>query len=69
MQRQRALDTGLYIFIGRYYTATMNEYLHDAKDYGFDVTVNSFSWRQIKEKRDAYITRLNGIYDNNLKKV
>ena len=26
-------------------TAVHAEYLHDHKDYGFDVTVNKFDWR------------------------
>eukprot|EP00045_Choanoeca_perplexa_P002718 m.26148 g.26148 ORF g.26148 m.26148 type:complete len:454 (-) comp11663_c0_seq1:39-1400(-) len=52
-----------------YYTATMNEMLHDASDYGFDVTTNGFDWPTIKAKRDAYIVRLNGIYDTNLAKA
>jgi glutathione reductase (NADPH) len=42
--------------------------LHEAKGFGFDVKVNSFSWESVKAKRDAYITRLNGIYVNNLTK-
>jgi len=50
-----------------WYTATMAEQLHDAKDYGFTTGDVSFDWNTIKQKRDAYITRLNGIYDNNLK--
>uniref|UniRef100_A0A9J2PYZ4 Glutathione reductase n=2 Tax=Ascaris TaxID=6251 RepID=A0A9J2PYZ4_ASCLU len=35
-------------------------------DYGFDVTLNSFDWNKIKQSRDAYIRRLNGIYKSNL---
>ena len=47
--------------------ATLNEYLHDMREYGFDVTVNRpFDWPTIKAKRDAYIQRLNGIYGRNL---
>ena len=26
-------------------TAMMAEFIHDAPDYGFDVTLNKFSWR------------------------
>jgi glutathione reductase (NADPH) len=33
--------------------------------YGFDVKLPSFDWLAIKEKRDAYIKRLNGIYLKN----
>lgn len=30
------------------------------------MTNNSFNWLTLKEKRDAYIARLNGIYEKNL---
>ena len=50
-------------------TATMAEALRDAPGYGFDVaTKPGFAWHVVKEKRDAYIKRLNGIYEANLKK-
>jgi len=45
------------------------EHLHDAKDYGFDVEAVPFAWARIKEQRDAYIARLNGIYHRNLGKA
>ncbi|KAJ3416509.1 hypothetical protein HDV05_001246 [Chytridiales sp. JEL 0842] len=48
--------------------ASIAEMLHEAKGFGFDVTVKSFNWEAVKQKRDAYITRLNGIYTNNLTK-
>ncbi|XP_077868209.1 glutathione reductase, mitochondrial-like, partial [Saccoglossus kowalevskii] len=50
-----------------YNTAMHAEFLHDHKNYGFtiDGKVN-FDWSHIKELRDAYIKRLNGIYENNL---
>ena len=38
----------------------------DAKDYGFDVTAAHSDWALIKTKRDAYVQRLNGIYERNL---
>lgn len=47
-------------------TASLAESLHDAKDYGFSTGEISFDWKVIKEKRDAYVARLNGIYDTNL---
>jgi glutathione reductase (NADPH) len=40
--------------------------LADARDYGFDVTVGDNDWSVLKDKRDAYILRLNGIYARNL---
>jgi glutathione reductase (NADPH) len=40
--------------------------LHDAHDYGFDLTLLGHDWAQLKRKRDEYILRLNGIYERNL---
>jgi glutathione reductase (NADPH) len=40
--------------------------LHDAPDYGFQLNVTGFDWLTLKTKRDAYIGRLNGIYERNL---
>jgi glutathione reductase (NADPH) len=40
--------------------------LADAGDYGFTVTVGGSDWPLLKEKRDAYVQRLNGIYERNL---
>jgi glutathione reductase (NADPH) len=40
--------------------------LHDAADYGFDVEVRGNDWAAIKRKRDAYVHRMNGIYERNL---
>jgi hypothetical protein len=54
-------------------TAMIAEHLHDAKEYGFEKIGESaedfqVSWAKLKEKRDAYVKRLNGIYENNLVK-
>jgi len=40
--------------------------LRDANDYGFDVKVGENDWAEIKRKRDAYVLRLNHIYERNL---
>ncbi len=40
--------------------------LRDAADYGFRLDVSGFDWATLKTKRDAYIARLNGIYERNL---
>jgi len=40
--------------------------LHDARDYGFDVEAGMSNWAELKRKRDAYVLRLNGIYERNL---
>jgi glutathione reductase (NADPH) len=42
--------------------------LHDAPDYGFGLTAGAHDWVFLKEKRDAYIRRLNDIYEGNLAK-
>ncbi|KAM4621514.1 glutathione reductase, mitochondrial isoform 2-T2 [Polymixia lowei] len=45
------------------------EYLHDHSDYGFEGGHAHFSWATLKNKRDAYVSRLNHIYRNNLDKA
>jgi glutathione reductase (NADPH) len=40
--------------------------LHDAPEYGFDLTARGHDWAALKARRDAYILRLNGIYERNL---
>lgn len=42
--------------------------LEDAAGYGFTVGDVRFDWSRIKEARDAYVMRLNGIYERNLDK-
>ncbi|XP_023593597.1 glutathione reductase, mitochondrial isoform X2 [Trichechus manatus latirostris] len=49
-------------------TAVHSEFMHDRVDYGFESCENKFNWSVIKEKRDAYVSRLNTIYQNNLTK-
>lgn len=39
---------------------------HDAKHYGFDLHWGGHDWGALKRAREAYITRLNGIYERNL---
>jgi glutathione reductase (NADPH) len=40
--------------------------LHDAAEYGFSVADYAHDWTLLKRKRDAYVVRLNGIYERNL---
>src|SRR5258708_31940124 len=40
--------------------------LVDAADYGFDITLGDSDWPLLKLKRDAYVQKLNGIYERNL---
>lgn len=47
-------------------TATVFETLHQAKGYGYEFGEVKFNWSVIKAKRDAFVKRLNGIYDANV---
>ena len=40
----------------------------DARGYGFDVALHGHDWAKLKAARDAYVLRLNGIYEANLAK-
>ncbi|MDG2374901.1 MAG: glutathione-disulfide reductase [Woeseiaceae bacterium] len=51
-----------------WYSAHYAHQIHHVADYGFDVSVNGHDWSVLKKSRDAYILRLNGIYENNLDK-
>jgi glutathione reductase (NADPH) len=48
--------------------AGLAEGLRDAPDYGFEPAAGAHDWPLLKSKRDAYIVRLNGIYESNLAK-
>src|SRR6202034_356573 len=42
--------------------------LHDAADYGFELSVGRHDWRRLKAARDGYVLNLNGIYARNLER-
>lgn len=42
--------------------------ISDARGYGFDVRLLGHDWARLKAARDAYVVRLNGIYEANLAK-
>ncbi|KAI1815780.1 putative glutathione protein [Poronia punctata] len=47
--------------------AAIAEAIHESKAYGFSVQETApFDWASFKQKRDAYVKRLNGIYERNL---
>ncbi|RYG71255.1 glutathione-disulfide reductase, partial [bacterium] len=48
--------------------ADLAERAVDARDYGFHVEQRGLDWPTLKAKRDAYVARLNGIYEQNLAK-
>jgi len=49
-----------------WFAAATADSIQHAANYGFDVSLNQFDWAILKQRRDAYIKRLNGIYANNL---
>ena len=49
-----------------WYAAETRHHLDHAADYGFTIDVGGHDWAGLKARRDAYVTRLNGIYENNL---
>jgi glutathione reductase (NADPH) len=50
-----------------WHAAALNEAIKHSRGYGFSVEQTApFNWALFKKKRDAYITRLNGIYERNL---
>ncbi|HYP91151.1 MAG TPA: FAD-dependent oxidoreductase, partial [Polyangiaceae bacterium] len=42
------------------------EWLADAAEYGFGAGSAGFDWLKLKRARDAYVQRLNAMYDRNL---
>ena len=49
-----------------WYAESLAHEIHEAPEYGFDVSVGGQDWGELKRRRDAYIKRLNDIYENNL---
>ncbi len=47
-------------------SAHVAESIRDAADYGFQIALTGHEWPQLKKQRDAYIVRLNGIYERHL---
>ncbi len=46
--------------------ATVGEVLHDAQGFGFRAERGKFDWPAVKKRRDAYVQKLNRIYESNL---
>ncbi len=51
-----------------WYTAGHAHHFEHAADYGFDAEVRGHDWAGLKSRRDAYVKRLNDIYEANLEK-
>ncbi|WP_068805833.1 glutathione-disulfide reductase [Thauera phenolivorans] len=52
-----------------WYAASIADALRDAPGYGFTVAGHEFDWATLKQRRDAYIERLNGIYAGMVQKA
>jgi glutathione reductase (NADPH) len=46
--------------------ASLNEAVEEAVDYGFAAQPGALNWAELKLRRDAYIERLNGVYQRGL---
>ena len=51
-----------------WYAAHYSQEFKHAADYGYDISVIGHDWAELKLRRDAYIARLNNIYETNLNK-
>ena len=49
-----------------FHAAELAHGIHDAAGFGFDVELRGHDWGALKQRRDAYVRRLNGIYADNL---
>ena len=49
-----------------FHAAELAHGIADATGYGFDLELRGHDWRKLKERRDAYVLRLRGIYADNL---
>lgn len=47
-------------------SAHVMDMVNEAKNFGIETTPGKFDWPTLKAARDAYIIRLNGIYERNL---
>ena len=51
------------------YASNFNDYIFDAKTYGWNVGISNHNWKTLVQKKNREISRLNKIYIKNLKKV
>ncbi|MFK8014301.1 MAG: glutathione-disulfide reductase [Gammaproteobacteria bacterium] len=51
-----------------WYASDVAHSVHDAPGYGIKASIESVDWAALKADRDAYVKRLNGIYERNLDK-
>ena len=51
-----------------FHAAELAHGIEDAAGYGFDIERRGHDWKKLKERRDAYVQRLRGIYAANLER-
>lgn len=51
-----------------WYASNMAQQLQQAASFGYEIEQSGFNWSRLTERRDAYIKRLNGLYQNTLSK-
>jgi glutathione reductase (NADPH) len=51
-----------------WYAAEHAHMIEHAGTYGFDVALDGHDWSELKQRRDAYVARLNSIYAGNLER-
>ena len=51
-----------------WYAASHVHHAELAKDHGFDMSIASHDWAVLKQRRDAYVVRLNRMYERNLER-
>jgi glutathione reductase (NADPH) len=51
-----------------WHAASIADELADARDYGFDLEIRGFDLARLKQRRNAYVERLEGIYADNLQR-
>ena len=51
-----------------WHAAELAREMHHCGEYGFDLAVNGHDFAELVHRRERYIRRLNGIYEDNLKK-
>ena len=49
--------------------ASLAEGMEDARGYGFDVELRGHDWGLLKQRRDAYVLKLNGLYEHGLEQA
>jgi glutathione reductase (NADPH) len=52
-----------------WFGANLAHSIEDARDYGYDLTRNSFDWSKLVAKRDAYISNINSWYHDYMKEL